>query len=389
MKKRGILLGLALAGLFAFSLSSCSGDNSKTPSNNTPSTGENDGGNTVTQKYSITYHTTHGTAPAAVANVTKLPTTLPTLTDDEYDFMGWSATENGNDVVTAGATISKNTDLYAVWLAKARFTATYHTAYGTAPETLNNVKALPDTLPTLTDDNYNFGGWSATENGTEALTAGTSITANADLYAIWTEKTTYEKIVSSTNKVLSYDFNSATTVEKVDTLSFDSTAPTIKRNSHSIKVNNGVLTFGDVTASAIIDFGANLEASAIYSIYFEVKFTNAKANDGSFFELNGKTGSAYSNVFELRNNVAKLAYNAEGNGNTDTSINTPGGTLLKVLIELDTADSKLVVTANGTKIYDAGTNIIGINGLKFIQNTAVCKFDIDNVAVAYVEKTSA
>ena len=391
MKKRRILLGLAIALAAVFSLSACGDDKSDdiTPSTSDQvNTGGNNGGGTVTQKYSVTYHTAHGTAPASVANVTALPATMPTLTDDEYDFLGWSATENGTELVTAGATISKNTDLYAVWLAKARFTVTYHTAHGTAPASVANVKALPATLPTLTDEDYSFGGWAATENGTEPVTAGTAITANADLYAIWTEKTAYEKIVASTNKVLSYDFNAATTIDKVTSLEFDSTTgtPSIKINSYSIKVKDGVLTFGDTNGNALVDFGTKLESSALYSIYYEMNVRYVKSSDGAIAELNGTTDGTYTNVFELRNNNGKLAYNAEGKGNTNTDITIALNPLLKVLIELDTADAKLVVTVNGIKIYDAQTSITGINGLKFQQVTANSLFDIDNVIVAYETK---
>lgn len=122
MKKKKILLGLALAAAAVFSLSAC--DDNETPANNSQSevTPENGGGSdTQTQKYSVTYHTTHGTAPATVADVTALPATLPTLTDDEYNFLGWSKTENGTELVTAGSELTANTDLYAVWQEKSLY----------------------------------------------------------------------------------------------------------------------------------------------------------------------------------------------------------------------------------------------------------------------------
>ena len=153
MKKKKILLGLALAAAAVFSLASC-GDDTKPADNGgsqvTPEQGGDNqgGGEAQTQKYSVTYHTTRGTAPATVADVTALPATLPTLTDDEYNFLGWSKTENGTTLVTAGSAISANTDLYAVWQEKEKFTVTYHTDHGTAPDNLANVRALPETLPT-------------------------------------------------------------------------------------------------------------------------------------------------------------------------------------------------------------------------------------------------
>ena len=114
MKKKKILLGLALAAAAVFSLASCGDDTKPADNGGSQVTPEQGGGEAQTQKYSVTYHTTRGTAPAAVANVTALPATLPTLTDDEYNFLGWSKTENGTTLVTAGSAISANTDLYAV-----------------------------------------------------------------------------------------------------------------------------------------------------------------------------------------------------------------------------------------------------------------------------------
>ena len=65
--------------------------------------------------YTVTYVTEHGTAPAAVANVTALPQTLPTLSADGYTFGGWYTDEDCSILATAGAAIDRNTTLYAKW----------------------------------------------------------------------------------------------------------------------------------------------------------------------------------------------------------------------------------------------------------------------------------
>lgn len=220
MKKKKILLGLALAAAAVFSLASCGDDTKPADNGGSQVTPEQGGGEAQTQKYSVTYHTIRGTAPAAVSNVTALPATLPTLTDDEYNFLGWSKTENGTTLVTAGSAITVNTDLYAIWQEKAKFTVTYHTAHGTAPDALANVRALPETLPTLTDTEYDFLGWTATENGTTLVIAGSAISANTDLYAVWVEKGAYDKFVSvATNNqtlILNENFNETTSITKLE-----------------------------------------------------------------------------------------------------------------------------------------------------------------------------
>ncbi len=121
MKKKKILLGLALAAAVVFSLSACD-DANETPAGQSEVTPENGGGSgTQTQKYSVTYHTAHGTAPAALSDVNALPTDLPTLTDADYNFGGWATTENGTTPVTAGTAITSNTDLYAIWTVKTLY----------------------------------------------------------------------------------------------------------------------------------------------------------------------------------------------------------------------------------------------------------------------------
>lgn len=212
--------------------------------------------------YGITYVANgHGeNLPEAVLGATKLPDTLPTMTADGYQFVGWAteATATESDV-TAGQALTADITLYAIWRQLAQpvtvsyntgvdgiefassqieknatltalptlptsvtdyviegfftdntyqtpfttetvvtddievfvklkrvYTITYH-ANGIVddPEAVSKVDKLPDTLPELTKDGYEFLGWSATENGTTAVTAGTALTSNADLYAIW------------------------------------------------------------------------------------------------------------------------------------------------------------------------------------------------------------
>ncbi len=122
MKKRRILLGLALAAAAVFSLTSCGDDTKPADNGGSQVTPEQGGGSgTQTQKYSVTYHTEHGTAPTALSDVNALPTDLPTLTDADYNFGGWATTENGTTPVTGGTAITSNTDLYAIWTAKTLY----------------------------------------------------------------------------------------------------------------------------------------------------------------------------------------------------------------------------------------------------------------------------
>lgn len=373
MKKKKILLGLALAAAAVFSLSACGEDKPAETTPGTSDTGENgttpDGGGTVTQKYTVTYHTTHGTAPATVADVTALPATLPTLTDDEYNFLGWSKTENGTTLVTAGSAISANTDLYAVWQEKEKFTVTYHTAHGTAPDNLANVRALPETLPTLTDTDYNFVGWTATENGTELVTAGSAITTNTDLYAVWAEKSAYEKISSSVDKLYELDLTTATIATKDDDVMEGIQATCDLSDKMKVEIVNGKLslTDTDTSKSTTAKIYHGLSYSGIVEGDMVINFADTK-NGGSipnkqdivqFYGLASLESERDTKLFSLRSSTTgKLGILINGDdGNTESNYK---GTLytweqgkdMEVYYKYDFATGKLTLKVNGTVIAD-------------------------------------
>lgn len=70
--------------------------------------------------YTITYQTNgHGTVPAKINEVRKLPNPLPQLTETGYDFDGWYIDQDLKTPAVAGTSIQANTTLYAKWTKKA------------------------------------------------------------------------------------------------------------------------------------------------------------------------------------------------------------------------------------------------------------------------------
>jgi uncharacterized repeat protein (TIGR02543 family) len=66
------------------------------------------------------------------------------------------------------------------------YKVSYSTEHGTAPDTVEKVKILNNTLfPTLTADGYVFKGWYLDENFTQKAKAGTILYADTVLYAKW------------------------------------------------------------------------------------------------------------------------------------------------------------------------------------------------------------
>lgn len=160
--------------------------------------------------HKLTYNANGGSgAPeASYASVESVPcqwtlsTTQPTR--EGYTFLGWntssSATEPGSGMAVAnlGTPFGASDDvtLYAVWQIKT-YTVTYNAGTGTitgshADDTKTHGVNL--TLPgvTFSKTGYTQTGWATTDGGSKAYELGGSYTANAaaDLYPVWTAKTT-------------------------------------------------------------------------------------------------------------------------------------------------------------------------------------------------------
>lgn len=71
---------------------------------------------TLVTGYTVTYNANgHGSTPTKLTNVTKLPSTLPTLSASGYTFGGWYTDSALTIRAVAGSTISSNITLYAKW----------------------------------------------------------------------------------------------------------------------------------------------------------------------------------------------------------------------------------------------------------------------------------
>ena len=140
--------------------------------------------------YNVTYVANgHGEAPNSTTGVTSLPNPLPTMTAEGYTFKGWAKSSTDAKAVKSGEKLSSNITLYGIW-KKDTYRVIYHNnGRGTVPDETSGVVSLPNPLPTMTDDEYEFMGWGLFDDSTEAVTPGTSISANIDLYAIWKLKT--------------------------------------------------------------------------------------------------------------------------------------------------------------------------------------------------------
>ncbi len=383
MKKKKILLGLALAAAAVFSLSACGED---TPATDTP-TGDKP---QETTKYTVTFNTNGGSTVNSQSieqgkKVTKPADPTKTATDTvTYTFAGWYKDQALTQAFNFDTeTINAATTIYAKWTEtqkvqpQTKFSVTYHTAHGTAPEALTEVEALPTELPTLEDADYNFGGWALTENGTEAVTAGSAITANTDLYAIWTEKTAYEKVSTSADAVYANDFKN--TEEQVLAWdNFDLAAECVvsvsdQTEALSVAINNGQLEIKDKdtsnSAEAYVSFGA--QASGVLEGCMKYTPCNsdgeATLNSGwSMIQFRGFTDNTGlpKTLFALRTNSDKkidVYFTSEcgkdsSNKTTYQFRGTPftykSNTEYQITWKYDFESAKLTIKINGTAVIE-------------------------------------
>ena len=149
-------------------------------------------------KYSVTYVINgHGEQPEKLTEVAVLPAELPVLSAEGWTFEGWYTDAEFKTAAVAGATITSNVTLYAKWTEKEtppapeKYSVTYIiNGHGIQPEKLTEVTALPAELPVLTAEGWTFEGWFSDAEFKTAAVAGTELSANATLYAKWTEKET-------------------------------------------------------------------------------------------------------------------------------------------------------------------------------------------------------
>lgn len=206
----------------------------------------------------------HGTQPADVTNVIKLPATLPTLTETGYTFDGWFTDSALTTAATAGAAISGNTTLYAKWTASGGTTVylekgTHLAKDFSASQTLeqDGIK-LNNSFNTSSTNNAK---WSGTINGTETEYA-TGIRAGGSSRSIAVN------LKAGTKIILAIGGDYANTNEGTITLSDKlsggkSLATATLKNTNNVA--NGLIEY-DVTQDGTyyIIFGAN--KPSIYAI---------------------------------------------------------------------------------------------------------------------------
>ena len=162
-------------------------------------------------EYGVTFKS--GDATYLIKPVTKgYNVAVPTApTKEGYVFAGWYADAAFTTPFYFGTVIEADTTVYAKWVEEVvTYTVTYVSEQGTAPAAVELV-TLPETLPTLEADSYEFGGWYLDETFETAAAAGTALTEDVTLYAKWTSTAiSFENLSAHAGCILKSDFTEET-----------------------------------------------------------------------------------------------------------------------------------------------------------------------------------
>ncbi len=339
MKKRKIFVGLLL-GAAAFGLAACTtGGNSTTSGENTPST-------------------TQGVTPTTSNTTPSGDNTQSTPTAQKYT-VKYYAVVGDEDAVEVTAAAQE--------VEEGKTT--------TAPEAK------------LAKDGYKIAGYFTNEGCGEEFKFTTTITKNTKVYVKYETLSTYDTLAASTNKVLAYDFSTATTLTEGN--EFGATTPTLLTNdTTNVKVENGAVSLAK--NNFLVDFGKTL-GTGVINAYFEVTFKAVKTKE-AWLQLTGDSYTKTSTeVLALRTDgSSKLAYRVDGDADI-TNANSPTITqnsTYKILMTIDTAEQTLTLKVDDTVIYEnVAITANSFKGLKFTaKSDGTSSKVIDNVAVTFETK---
>ena len=148
-----------------------------------------------TPKFSVTFNTL-GKAdnPETLSDLENLPEELPLVSADGFEFLGWGLTSDAEDSVELGMKLENDLELVALWkelpqvVETPKFSVTFNTL-GKAdnPEALSDLENLPEELPLVSADGFEFLGWGLTEEAEDSVELGMKLENDLELVALWKE----------------------------------------------------------------------------------------------------------------------------------------------------------------------------------------------------------
>lgn len=286
-------------------------------------------------KYSVTFVTEKGSAPAQLTDLTALPEKLPTLEDvGDYSFKGWYLNSSYTLKAVSNMKITENTTLYAKWVKESMY----------------------DKLIKKGNVLYNSDFNNLSEG--ELIESKGEITS--EIPGAWSEETS---IYSYTN-VKAEDLTGVYNIQALN--------GALKMNdggSNGIQLCN---SFGFIT-SGIVEGYVELTTSSI-------------GDSWTFFQLYGNNqAKSKAELFGLRTDAGTLKYRLNG-GNAiapESVISTSVDTTFNVYFKVDLSTGNITVTINNQPfVTDLNIGVTEIYGYKLVSSDNNSRtLIIDNMVV--------
>ncbi len=256
--------------------------------------------------------------------------TIPNPTQREgKTFSGWSVTSGGDVAYQSGNTftVTDNTDLYEVWTDIMHCTVTMHRS-DSSMDTSIVVSGTDFTIPAVASrEAYDFKGWAVSPNGNAVYRDGESIriTADADLYEVWTEKAKFTVTVHSEPAVTETAYAGQSVTVSLPSMSrtgYDLAGWSTSSASSSAQYDPQ----SDATATSTTDFYPVWIAKSICTV--KVHMTGSETSDYTVYEGESVTLPASMGRSDGRTHEGWTA-NSDGTGKFFSAGSTfyPSGSL--------------------------------------------------------------
>lgn len=279
--------------------------------------------------------------------VAKIPSELPILDEEGYEFGGWYYDEEFTLPANSGDKLASNTKLYAKWTL-ITYSITYITNGHGDDVIVDGLLSIPDKLLKLKDENYVFEGWYLDEELTVKAETGIVMTENVTYYAKWLEASTD---FSKQKESVVYNLSSGGYLDgKVEDFT------KYVNTSAYVKVTN-----------------AKELAEALYNAKYTYT-NNWNSETNSVEQVLTQEGSVH--VIEIMNDI-NLGYNvigdaAKANGIITNYIKSGQNPTSKMAkengisqVKVENISNLLIYSANGAKLTHAGFKVTSCHNVVF------------------------
>lgn len=403
MKKKKIFAGLFLASA-ALCLASCSNDNDTPIDNSSDNTQQ-------TANYTVTF------SGANIANVTTNSDGKVTRPQDPikegYTFDGWYMDEACTKEFSFDTVLTGNITIYAKWTAvsagdnnnddtdaggESQAPATYTVDFSGAnvdSQTITEGEKVKKPEDPVKAGHVFVGWYTALENGELFDFENITISSSTTIYAIFREKTLFERMSEASNNVMIEDFSNASELEKFE--AWGTKGVYVDTNSspkdfigNNVVISNGVAQMVDTTDKATkIYIDTETMVYGVLEATFDITLTN-QANSWTPVQIYGSNNTKTNNeIFGLRTDDGSIKYRINGGSTYTAGINnitTANSTVYNVYFKLNLTESTLTMSINGSEFV---TNL-ALDGAYQFSGIVLTSSDkgnkllaLDNVAINY------